>query len=178
MQCHSIAASTVRFFLSAAFALCVFLVKPCFSQGQKSAVDALLLDEKFRREVVEYSREKYRSPLGVPYLEIRYDSLRRPREVLLYAFAFLSQIRKNLPTGYAYLDERLILVYDETALPMPEDQWFSKLKELASTRLCDDVSERQKVGDVEVIPCVLGFDPPGWLLTFESGRLIWREQIF
>ena len=135
-------------------------------------------DEKFRNEVIEYSREIYRSPRGVPYLEIRYDSLRRPREVLLHAVAFRSEIRKNLPTGFAYLDERLILVYDETALPMPEDRWFLKLNEFVGNRLCDDVSERQKIGELEVIPCAFNFDPPGWLLTFEGGRLIRKEQIF
>lgn len=159
-------------------ALCLLLTYPCFSQARNSPVNALLLDEKFRNEVAEYSRGIHRSPPGVPYLEIRYDSLSRPREVLLHAVAFRSQIHQNLPTGYEYVDERLILVYDETAFPMPEDRWFLKLIELVGNRLCDNVSKRQKVGDVEVIPCTFNFDPPGWLLMLERGRLLRKEQIY
>lgn len=113
---------------------------------------------------------------GVPALKINYiDAV--SFSVDLSTVALLSEIKADMPNDLAFINGRIVMIYNSRLTYDTTEYWFNRVKNLTVADICDNL-ELHNVKDGPVGKCSFKFDPDIWRITFRKKRMIEKRKIF
>ncbi|GAB3507922.1 hypothetical protein GCM10027341_43170 [Spirosoma knui] len=121
--------------------VCVLILSHTFAFAQNDGGNAISFvdpsSSAFFKEYVE--KNQLSAPTrGVPVLILSRRGA-NDCDIVLTMFSLLSQVDDNPPTNYGYVENRLVLIYDETEHLLKKPKaWLINLKKVLQRDLCDN----------------------------------------